>query len=660
MTKLIGRDSRVESWYLTIIIVVIAFALRVYRLDAQSIWWDEGHSIQMSSAALSQIPTLPGMDVHPPGYFVLLHGWMALAGRSEFALRYLSVAFSMLTVALLIRFGQELAGRLTGWVAGGLAALSPLYVTYAQEVRMYATVTFLALASVYFLWRSLATWEIGREDWKPLVGYVLVTAASLYTHYFTIFLLLFENIVWLVWALGPRTEAGTRRRRISIWLGAQLAILIIFLPQLRLALRQTVAYANPSLTPPGVAEFISRSWTTYTLGTAIDSAVVPWLGWALALILALVLLFRILKARQGGRDGRLDILGFLAGWFLIPLAAYFLVVQRRPSFEPRYMMLVTPALMLLLAWGLSAVRHEEIGAGHQRLWLGGLGFLAFLTFFGMGTWFYFTNTQAHKDDSAGLVAWLAAKTTPDDVVYVDVPHPFHYYADRIPAPTRYLFVDIHTAADVLNSEASGRDRLFWVTWWRSDTDPRAIIPFLLDKAALRLGELEFRGYRVTWWDLPGDAHFSLPADLSQVDFIFGDVVHLDGLAFSDVVQAGKSAWATLHFSLLRQTDADYRVSLRLRDPDGNVLSSTDRDLLNDRHFHTSAWPVDDPRLNQAINVYMLPLPPDTSPGDYCLEVVVYGEDTLEALPVVGVSSSECVSTAQDGISAQVGRVDVSP
>jgi len=301
MTKLKRRTSRLESSYLTFVILLIAFALRVYRLDAQSIWWDEGHSIQMASAALTQIPTLPGMDVHPPGYFVLLHGWMALAGRSEFALRYLSVAFSMLTVALLIRFGQELAGRPTGWVAGGLAALSPLYVTYAQEVRMYATVTFLALASVYFLWRSLATWEIGREDWKPLVGYVLVTAASLYTHYFTIFLLLFENIVWLVWALGPRTEAGTRRRRISIWLGAQLAILVIFLPQLPLALRQTVAYANPSLTPPGVAEFISRSWTTYTLGTAIDSAVVPWLGWALALILALVLLFRILKARQGGR-----------------------------------------------------------------------------------------------------------------------------------------------------------------------------------------------------------------------------------------------------------------------------------------------------------------------------------------------------------------------
>jgi hypothetical protein len=37
---------------------------------------------------VAEIPTLPGMDVHPPGYFVLLQ-WMA-CGWSEYALRYLS------------------------------------------------------------------------------------------------------------------------------------------------------------------------------------------------------------------------------------------------------------------------------------------------------------------------------------------------------------------------------------------------------------------------------------------------------------------------------------------------------------------------------------------------------------------------------------------
>jgi hypothetical protein len=126
------------------------------------------------------------------------------------------------------------------------------------------------------------------------------------------------------------------------------------------------------------------------------------------------------------------------------------------------------------------------------------------------------------------------------------------------------------------------------------------------------------------------------------------------------VSAGEAAWATLHFTLLHDTDVDYRVSLRLRSTEGEMLPPTDKDLLNDRHFRTSAWPIDDPRLNQAINVYTLPFPPKASPGEYCLEAVVYAADTIEAMPVTGSSSSVCIAPAGDDISGRLGTVVVSP
>jgi hypothetical protein len=225
---------------------------------------------------------------------------------------------------------------------------------------------------------------------------------------------------------------------------------------------------------------------------------------------------------------------------------------------------------------------------------------------------------------------------------------------------RYLFVDVHTAADVLNAEAAGRDRLFWVTWRGSDTDPRGVIPFLLDKAGRREGERDWRGYHVAWWALPGDARFSLPDELSPGDVTFGDVIRLDGWAFSPAAQAGQAAWATLHFTLLRDADADYRVSLRLRDAAGNMLPPADKDLLNDRHMRTSAWPLGDARLNQAINVYTLPVPPEAEPGEYCLEVVVYAATTLDALPASGalLSGPGCASAQGDGISARLGRIAI--
>ena len=78
-----------------------------------------------------------------------------------------------------------------------------------------------------------------------------------------------------------------------------------------------------------------------------------------------------------------------------------------------------------------------------------------------------------------------------------------------------------------------------------------------------------------------------------------------------------------------------------------MLPPTDKDLLNDRHFRTSAWPMNDPRLDQTINVYMLPIPPNAAPGDYCLEAVVYEANTIEALPVSGAPLSECIPPPED-------------
>jgi hypothetical protein len=686
MTQPERQNSKPVVLMVTGLIVLIAFAVRVYRLDAQSIWWDEGHSIQMASAPLAQIPTLPGMDVHPPGYFALLHVWMALTGDSEFGLRYLSLVFSSLTVALLMRYGRELSGlRPPCWATmlgvGGLAALSPLYVAYAQEVRMYAAVTFFALASAYFQWRAMRVWPAGGSEraqaafpiW-PLVGYVLATAASLYTHYFTIFLLAFENVAWLSWALMGGGSGG-RRRKLALWLGGQLGTLLLFLPQLPLALRQTAAYANPNLNAPGLGEFVARSWLSYSVGPSAAPAMAWPLAWVLAAVTGLALLVALARAR-GTRPGTLV---FLMGWFVIPLAVYFLVLQQRPSFEPRYMMLVTPAWLLALAWALTFEPRRNVArrANHKRGVMrttpygriarvpvgalgGSLGLLVVMAIFAWGTWSYFTRVEAYKDDSAGLVAWLAGETTPGDLVLVDVPYPFDYYAERVPAPMHYLFVDVHTAAQILDDEAAGRDRLFWVTWRGSDTDPRGVVPYLLDKAGQRAGEIDFRGYHVTWWQLPPEARFSLPDDLAPREVVFGEVVKLDGVAFSATGRGGGAAWATLHFSLLTEAPADYRVSVRLRGPDGTILPPTDRDLLNDRHFRTSAWPLNDSRLNQAINVYTLPIPAEAPGGDYCLEAVVYQADTLQALPVSGATASSCPAAAGDGISAQLGRVAVSP
>ena len=171
---------------LLISILLCAFALRLYRLHFQDIWWDEGRNVDVASRSLAVIATAKEMDIHPPLYFYTLHLWMLGVGRSEFAVRFLSVFFSLLTIPLFYRFGAAMGtnheSRITnhafGLLAATVAAFAPFYASEAQETRMYTTAIFRTTASAYFLYRA---WREGsRLLWT---GYVLTSALSIYIHY---------------------------------------------------------------------------------------------------------------------------------------------------------------------------------------------------------------------------------------------------------------------------------------------------------------------------------------------------------------------------------------------------------------------------------------------------------------------------------------------
>ncbi len=668
-----------------IFVLCLAFGLRLYLMERQSIWWDEGHSIFVASHPIPQIPTLPAMDVHPPAYFALLNLWLNTVGRSEFSLRFLSLIFSMLTVALMWRFAAFIAARSPSapLIAALLSALSPMYIAYAQEVRSYAMLTCLALSSTFILWRLLFPGHQQDTPKKQLLTlYIIFTTACLYTHYFTIFLLLFQNLLWLLWLLNPKAKVNPKHNsktlltQTALWVGSQITILLLFTPQLLLAWRQVSSYTNPNLMPPRLSYFITHSWQAYTVGLNIDPTLARWGMGIVAGVLIISWGLLALTMPASNRAKLFFNFLLLIAWFFVPLLAYFVVLQKQPSYEPRYLMLVTPPIFLLLALGLSQLRttHDALRFTFYIL------LTLLLSPFLLGTYHYYTNETFFKDDSAGVAEWLTNETTPNDIVYVDVPHPFHYYDQQIPAPTRYLFVDIHTIAAIFTREVAHRERLYWVTWWGSDTDPRGVVPFLAEKAGQPGDHYDFKGYKVRWFDLSSpETSFSLPNQLTPAKATFGDVIRLDGIAFGGTQNqsttpanepiwathiratsiwathiGATSIWATLHFTLLRNSDINYKVSLRLRDEAGQIVAQLDQDLLNDRHFRTSAWPLVDPALNQAINVYLMPLPPDTPMGAYQLEAVIYNAEP--PYPSEGVTGHE----TPDGIAAIIGRLTVVP
>ncbi len=68
---------------------LLAFGLRVARLDFHPIWFDEDLAYQRATASLGvSLASMAGS----PLYYVLLRGWVELTGVSLFALRYFSTS----------------------------------------------------------------------------------------------------------------------------------------------------------------------------------------------------------------------------------------------------------------------------------------------------------------------------------------------------------------------------------------------------------------------------------------------------------------------------------------------------------------------------------------------------------------------------------------
>src|SRR5205814_2407351 len=101
---------------LLLVLCLFAFALRVFQLGAQSLWYDEGFSAWLSAQSLDQITLKTAADIHLPLYYYLLHVWMRAGGPSEFSLRFLSLAPGVLLVPVIFLMTRKLVDETTAWI----------------------------------------------------------------------------------------------------------------------------------------------------------------------------------------------------------------------------------------------------------------------------------------------------------------------------------------------------------------------------------------------------------------------------------------------------------------------------------------------------------------------------------------------------------------
>src|SRR5882762_6341769 len=92
-----------------VMILAAALLLRLLKLGRQSLWLDEIASWGLASQDVLHV--LRSEPTNPPLYYLLLHLWMGWFGRSESAIRSLSIVPSLFSVWLIYRFSEQLFNR---------------------------------------------------------------------------------------------------------------------------------------------------------------------------------------------------------------------------------------------------------------------------------------------------------------------------------------------------------------------------------------------------------------------------------------------------------------------------------------------------------------------------------------------------------------------
>jgi mannosyltransferase len=88
-------------------------------------WIDEAITVGIASHPLADIPSTLRLDGSPPLFYLLLHGWMTLAGTTEAGTRALALLFALLAVPVAWWAGSAVFGRRAGLLAAAGAAGCP-------------------------------------------------------------------------------------------------------------------------------------------------------------------------------------------------------------------------------------------------------------------------------------------------------------------------------------------------------------------------------------------------------------------------------------------------------------------------------------------------------------------------------------------------------
>jgi uncharacterized membrane protein len=320
--------------------VLVGLVLRL--AVPRGIWLDEAITVHQARLSLHDLfQNLYNGDRQPPLYHLTLWAAIRAFGHGELAIRLPSLIAGTLVIPVLYELARELYDRRTGLIAAAFATVSPILVWYSQEVRMYE---FAALFGLLALLTQLRAIRNGTMlNWA---GYILATAALLWSHYFGLLLIAVQQLIF-IGVLIYRRRAGERVKPLALGVAYSLAVLVMQLVPLAVfAHHQYQVTTGAAGSPSGTYDLLSfysilanLAWSIW--GYQPDAATVLLAAmWPLALLGSLVLM---------GRGGSRQTNAVAAAAILLVAAVIIVSAFDNAYFEVRNFLILAPLVLLLVA-----------------------------------------------------------------------------------------------------------------------------------------------------------------------------------------------------------------------------------------------------------------------------------------------------------------------
>lgn len=403
-----------------LLIVALGVFLRLFRLGAQSLWWDEGytfllvHDIERDGAIKcvtdpAPVPQYSNSDKAQPLYAVLT----TLVPQSlgpEIHIRAISVIASIFTlIAFWLYLGGQEFSNEKRWMGLLFVSLSPFLIFYSQEGRPYALV---------MLWLVLFLWLVNKDRSSlSTVSLAAIPAVVLLvgvTHFMAFFAVA-AVFIYKLWEL--RHEKLLPRWRLVTFLSA-----LATLPALYLAWIQK-GYTSPGEVSVyryvyalyGFVVGFSFGPSTYELHLKSFLSILRE-HWGAVLSVAFVGGIAVLVATiHAVRQKRYFFI--IVPGLTVVLITCFAVATHIPL-NPRHFLSVFPFFVVLIASGTASFKS----ALARFVLIAGLFLIMLASLYN-----YYFRVEYQKEDNRGAAEFITDHAREGENVFVAVRPPFLVY-----------------------------------------------------------------------------------------------------------------------------------------------------------------------------------------------------------------------------------------